>query len=188
MAISLAHPYDALPAFIARLKQSLYESSTAAAAASEPEPGLSPSSSTSSSLSTAGLFSFHVSPGQAAWLTEMAACHNCESVNKTLRDVVDFMSLRVPSRLRETILARQSASGVDREPVEELCANFTRAHHAWLLDEAEAHELSPDEVLALVLDFCTYEIDEEELFESRVNFAKSTAELYSDIGHSIRWS
>jgi hypothetical protein len=173
------HQWD----FFTRIKEALYESSTA------------PSGRAFVPLAVAGVHVFRVRASHARWLEEMASYHNFESVNKTLRDVVDHAKRLSDDTLDRVLYAdaddlemrrHQQQNGLDGEVMEELRASITRAHHAWLLAIANVYALTPDIALTRVLQYSMIGVDEEELFEMTVNLPKNTNDLYSDIGYVFR--
>lgn len=154
------------------------------------------SSSTSvSPASKATTARLHLEPSLGAWLKEMATAHNCGSVNKTLRDLLDFYAC-LPSSDLANCMASASASVAESPGIashsanDELAAHITRHHMSWLEHlscECNAHI---DVILARLIAFAMNELDDEEIFENSPHLARNTTDLYSDcnIFSNICWN
>jgi hypothetical protein len=155
-----------------------------------PTSGLRAAALTTPALAIS-LESRHVS-----WLRETAATYNCGSVNKTLRDLVEFYT-RVDIRELDEIVLRDShrgqpldasreSSGVSEDPQgrssgKEYHPHLSKGHSLWIQKSSLAYGLESSDFVGRLIQFAIDELDDELLFNNISTMARSTTDLYSDI-------
>jgi hypothetical protein len=134
------------------------------------------------------------------WLREMALKYNCGSMNKTLRDLLDFFSHTAACELDE-ILESEMRHGPQQRPfygLRQIPApvrespshvsvdssyrpNISKVQSRWIQRTSATYGLEPSVLLARLVQFAINELDDELLFENISGMARCTADLYADI-------
>jgi hypothetical protein len=130
----------------------------------------------------------------------MALKYNCGSMNKTLRDLLDFFSHTAACELDE-ILESEMRHGPQQRPfygLRQIPApvrespshvsvdssyrpNISKVQSRWIQRTSATYGLEPSVLLARLVQFAINELDDELLFENISGMARCTADLYADI-------
>jgi hypothetical protein len=131
------------------------------------------------------------------WLREIALKYNCGSMNKTLRDLLEFYThveigeldeiLRPESRQQPPLCrvrhfaekVRESPPNVNSDGAYRPC--ISKVHSRWIQKTSNTYGLTPSLLLTRLIQFAISELDDELLFENISGMARSTADLYADI-------